>query len=379
MTWQMTPEQEMLRAAVRRLADEQLRPRAVEVDETAEFPWDSLRAMAKLGLCGLSIPGAFGGAAADAQTLCIVTEELARACPSTAAILMAFVVGAQPIVLAGTETQQRRYLPAIASGDKGVCIAITEPGAGSDVASITTTARRDGDHWVLDGTKALIGNVGPAEICVIAAKTDPGAGTRGISAFVVEKGVPGLHVGAIHSKMGLRGTVTGELVMDGCRVPSDSILGVPGRSFATLMQALDLGRLTAAAQCIGMAQAALEEAVSYSQKRVQFGHPLCDNQVIRFMLADMKTEIHAARSMLVMACARHAAGQPFAVEASMAKLFASEMANRVVHKALQIHGGWGYLKGATVERLHRDVRITEIYEGSSEVQRMIIARDVLAH
>lgn len=377
MDTELSREHQELRETARKLADSQLRPRADEVDRQGDYPWDHLHAMAQLGFCGLSIPTEYGGSAADALSLIVVTEEIARGCASAAAILMAFVVGAGTIVEAGSEEQKQRYLPSVARGERGICFAVTEPHAGSDVAAIRSVATRSGDDWVLNGNKALIGNVGPAEICVVALKTAPDAGHRGISVFVVEKGTPGLRVGHIEDKMGLRGTVTGELLLEDVRVPADALLGEPGGGFKYLMRSLNVARLTAAAQAIGIAQAAFEEALQYSQQRVTFGKPLAKHQAIRFALADMATEIQAARSLVYQACRLHDRGLPFVKEAAMAKLFASEMANRVAHKALQTHGGYGYIKGYAVERLYREARITEIYEGASEIQRMIIAGKII--
>lgn len=377
MNLDLDPVQLEMQALARRLAEKQLKPRAEEVDRTAEYPWDHVQAMAQLGFCGLSIPEEYGGVNAGALTMCLVVEEVARGCPSTAAILMAYVLGVISIIRFGTPEQKRKYLPDIAGGKKGICVAITESHAGSDVAAIRSTARSKGDKWVLNGVKSLIGNVGPADLCVVAVKTDPVAGHKGISTFLIEKGTPGLRVGRIEEKMSMRGTVTGELVMEDVTVLGDHVLGEVGSGFKNIMKSLDLGRLAAAAQAIGIAQAAYEEAVRYSQDRTAFGMQLAQHQSIAFKIADMATQVHAARVMLHHACALFDAGKPHSKEASMVKLFASEAATRVTHSAQQVFGGWGIIKGNVVERLYRDARVTEIYEGTSEIQRMVISRHIL--
>ncbi len=366
-----------LQSGARKFAEERLMPLALEIDRNAKVPDRIVRAMAEQGYCGLSIPQEYGGLGANAQTICEVTEELARGCPSSAAVLMAYIVGLQPVVQFGSREQKQKYLPLVARGEKSVCFAVTEDGAGSDVGTIQATARLDGNEWVLNGKKSLIGNAVAADLCIIAAKTDPSAGHKGISAFLVEKGTPGFSVGQVHEKSGMRGTNTAELVMERVRLPASCIIGQEGKGSHYLLASLDLARLTVGAESIGIMRAAMEEAIAYSKRRQTFGHRLEEHQALRFMIANMATGIYAARSMLYDACAKSAAGRPFAVEAAMVKLFASEMAQKVVHDAQQIHGGIGVVHGSLIEKLYRDVRFLEIWEGASEIQRLIIARSVL--
>lgn len=361
----------------RQLAEDVLAPDAQRVDREAAFPAQALRAMAEAGLCAMTIPEEFGGKPADAGTICRVTEELARGCPSTAAVLMAYVIGIQPLVQVGTQQQKKAYLPDLAKARRSICFAVTEAHAGSDVAAIATTAKRRGDGWVLNGVKCLIGNAVGADLCIVGAKTDPDAGHKGVSAFVVEASTPGFRVSHVYEKMGMRGTTTGELTLCDVYVPESALLGTQGKGSSYLLQTLDLARLTLAAEAIGLSQAAFEEAVAYAKRRVTFGEPLAQRQGIQFMLADMATSLHAARVMLYDACRLLEQGLPFNKEASMVKLFASEMAARVTDNALQIHGGWGVVDRSKVERLYRDARYTRIWEGTSEIQRLIISRCVL--
>lgn len=362
--------------AARGLADGLLSANAQRVDRDAAFPAEGLRAMADLGLCGMTIPKEFGGAALDAMTICSVTEELARGCPSTAGVLMAYVIGIQPLVWFGTPAQKQTYLPGLAKAETSVCLALTEAHTGSDVSTIRTTARRDGDDWVLNGTKCLIGNAVGADLCIIAAKTNESAGHGGISMFLVDADLPGVSVGHVYEKMGMRGTTTAEIVLKDVRVAGGALIGKEGEGSKCAFRTLDLARLTLAAEATGIAQAALDEAVAYSRTRETFGKPIGEHQAIQFMIADMATSVHASRVMLHDACRRYDAGEPFNKQASMVKLFASEAACRVANKALQIHGGWGVVDRSKVERLFRDARYTEIWEGTSEIQRVIISRCV---
>jgi len=363
--------------AARRLAAEKLAPDAQRVDRDAAFPTEALRAMADAGFCAMSIPAEYGGNPVDAETICRVTEELARGCPSTAAVLMAYVIGIQPLVDAGTPEQKKAYLPDLARARRSVCFAVTEAHAGSDVSAMSTAAKRHGDGWVLNGIKCLIGNAVGADLCIVGAKTNPDAGHKGVSVFVVEANTPGYSVSRVYTKMGMRGTTTGEITFDNVVVPHNALLGAEGQGSQYLLGTLDLARLTLAAEAIGLAQAALEESVSYAKLRLTFGQPLANRQAIQFMLADMATSIHAARTMLYHACELRSQGKPFNMEASMVKLFASEMAGRVSDSALQIHGGWGLVDHSRVEALYRDARYTRIWEGASEIQRMIISRCLL--
>lgn len=364
-------------AAARRLAEDVLAPDAQRIDREAAFPVEALRAMADAGFCAMTIPETYGGHPQSVATICQVTEELARGCPSTAAVLLAYVIGIAPLVQIGTLQQQKKYLPDLANGRRSVCFAVTEAHTGSDVAAISTHARRNSDGWVLDGTKALIGNAVGADLCIVAAKTDPNAGHKGVSMFIIEAETPGYSVSHVYEKMGMRGTTTGEITLRDVQVPDTALLGVEGKGSGYALATLDLARLTLAAEAIGLSQRALEESVSYAKRRVTFGETLAKRQAIQFSLADMATNLHAARTMLYDACRLHAEGRPFNEEASMVKLFASEMAAKVTDQALQIHGGWGLVDRPVVERLYRDARYTRIWEGASEIQRMIIARCVL--
>jgi butyryl-CoA dehydrogenase len=363
--------------AARKFAEEVLRPAAHKIDAEAAFPSEALRQMADLGFAGLSIPKEYGGSDEDALTICLVTEELARGCPSTAAVLMAFVIGIQPIVQFGTPAQKKAYLPDLAQAKRSVCFAVTEAHAGSDVAAIRTTALRDGSDWILNGTKALIGNARGADLCIVAAKTDPNAGHTGISLFAVEAKTQGYSVSKIYEKMGMRGTTTGEIKLDNVRAPATALVGKEGKGTSQCLATLDLARLTLGAEAIGIAQAALEDAIDYSKQRFTFGKPISEYQAIQFMIADMATSIHAARTMLYNACLLHDSRLPFSREAAMVKLFASEMANRAADSALQIRGGSGLVDRSTAERLYRDARYTKVWEGTSEIQRLVIFRSLL--
>ena len=379
MDFTFTPEQIAWRDRARRLAEDVVLPRAVEVDETAEYPWDIQRAMAQAGLSGLNIPKEYGGAGADLTTLCLVGMEINRACASSGAILAAQVLGSFPLVLAGTPEQKATYLPGLAAGETQMAFALTERGAGSDPASMTTTAMRDGADWIVSGDKCFVGNGGPSDLYVVFARTDPEACARGISAFLVEKRTPGVAVGKAEKKMGIRGTVTSELHFRDVRVPAANLLGEPGNGLRLALATLDLARPTCAAQALGIAQAAFEEAVAYARQRRQFGQRIADFEAIQFMLADMATQLEAGKLLLLKTCALHDAGERrITAEAAMCKLFCSEAAKFIVDRCVQIHGGYGYCGGHNAERHYRDQRITEIYEGTSEIQRLVIARHILA-
>jgi len=364
--------------AARRLAAEQLVPNAARVDREAAYPADTVKAMAASGLCALTIPKEYGGNLVDNATVCRVLEELARGCPSTAGVLAAWVVGSAPLVTYGSPEQKASLLPDLAAGKRSVCFAITEPHTGSDIAAIRTTARRDGDGWLINGHKALIGNAVGAHVCVVAAKTDPDAGHRGVSAFIVDARTPGLKVSHVYEKMGMRGTTTGEISLNDVRVPADALLGPMGKGSTVFLKSLDLGRFTVAAQAVGIAQAALELATAYAKQRVTFGEPLSQRQAIQFKLADMAVAIHASRTMLYDGCRKLDAGAAVVSEAAMAKLYASEAAAMVTDEAVQIFGGWGVVDRPRVEALYRDARYLRIWEGASEIQRLVIARHVLA-
>jgi len=378
MDFELTEEQQMIRKMVRDFAEREIMPIAQETDETGEFPWETIHKMAPLGLLGLPIPEEYGGAGADNVSFTIALEEIARACGSTAITLDAHTsLACEPIYFFGTEEQKRKYLVPMARGEKLGAFGLTEPEAGSDAGATKTRAVLDGDEWVINGQKIFITNGSIAEVVLIAAVTDPEKGTRGISNFIVEKDTPGFRPGREEEKMGLKGSVTSELFFDDCRVPKENLLGKEGDGFKQFLIALDGGRIAIGAMAVGLAQAAFEKAVAYSKERVQFGQPIANFQAIQWMIADMATEIDAARLLVYRAAWLKDKGVRFTKEAAMAKLYASEAAERACYKALQIHGGYGYMKEYDVERYYRDNRLCAIAEGTSEIQRVVIARQVL--
>jgi butyryl-CoA dehydrogenase len=376
MDFDLNDEQQMIRKMVREFAEKELAPHAAEVDAKGQFPGEAIRKMGELGLLGLNVPEAYGGAGADMVSYALAIEEIARACGSTALTVAAHALCTTPLNLFGSEEQKRKYLVPLAQGKLGA-FGLTEPGAGSDAAAIKTTATRDGDWWVLNGSKIFITNGGLADVLIIVAVTDKSKGTRGISAFIVEKGTPGFTPGREEEKMGLRGSLTSQLFFENCRLPAANLLGNEGDGFKYALATLDCGRIGIGAMSVGLAQAALEASLRYAKERVQFGQPIASFQAIQWMLADMGTQIEAARLLVHRAAALKDKGQRFTKEAAMAKLFASEMAERACHKAIQIHGGYGYVREYAVERFYRDVRLCEIGEGTSEVQRLVIARQLL--
>ena len=376
--YRLSREHDELRTLVRELADERIAPRAADIDAKAEFPWDLKQLLAEHDLLGTAFEERHGGTHLDGIGQAIVVEEVARADATTSLIPIIQKLGALPIMLAGSEEQQDRYFPRLASGEWLPAFALTEAGAGSDVASLRMRARRDGDDYLLTGTKRFITHGSVANLLTVFALTDADAGGRkGMSAFIVETNTPGFSVARLEHKMGIRGSPTAELTFDEVRVPAANRLGEEGDGFKIAMSTLDRSRLAIAAQAVGIAQGAFEEALAYAQQREQFNRKLAEFQAIQFYLADMQTELDAARLLTWKAAWAKDAGKRFTLEAAQAKLFASEMAQRVTNKALQIHGGYGYTKEYNVERYFRDARITEIYEGTSEIQKMVIADWVL--
>ncbi len=370
-------------STVRRFVRQQLEPISQQVEETDSIPEEVVQQMRELGLFGLAIPEEYGGLGLGALAECMVYEELSKtnACFRTR-IATNNGIGSQGIVMDGTEEQKRRYLPLLASGEWTACFALTEPDAGSDAAAIRTLAVAEGEYWILNGRKQFITNGDIAQLATVFAVTDPAKGARGgITAFLVEKDFPGFHVGHIDEKMGLRGTHTCELIFEDCKVPKENVLGgekMVGWGFRTAMKVLDKGRLGIAASALGAAQRLLELSIDYAKTRIQFSRPIAEFQAIQFMLADMATQIYAARQMLYHAAwLRDTTGRPVTKEAAMAKVFCTEMAGRVADMALQIHGGMGYMKELPIERFYRDLRLTRIYEGTSEIQRLVIARRLL--
>ena len=378
MHFELTDEQRMTREMVRDFAQNEVKPAAQDRDHSGEFPWDLIRKMGSLGLLGLPIPEEYGGAGSDTVCYAIAVEELARVCGSTAITVAAHTsLGTYPIWRFGSETQRARYLPRLASGQGLAAFGLTEPEAGSDAGSTRTRALADGDGWVLQGQKTFITNGSIAETVLITAVTDPGQGTRGISSFIVEKGTAGFRPGRDEEKMGLKSSVTSQLFLEECRVPRDSLLGQVGDGYKQALITLDGGRISIGAMALGLAQGAYEHALAYSKERVQFGRRIAEFQAIQWMLADMATEIEAARLLVYRAAWLKDQGALYTREAAMAKLYSSEMAERVCFKTIQIHGGYGYMREYDVERMYRDQRLCTIGEGTSEIQRLVIARQIL--
>lgn len=373
MDFRLSEDQELIRAAMREFCAQYVDPIAVEIDESGRWPEEVFALLGEKGWMGMPFPTQYGGAGLDYVTYVVVMEELARSCASICLDLACHILCSLVINNYGTEEQKQKHLVPLTRGQRFGAFAITEPGAGTDVAALTTTAVLDGDEYVLNGVKTFISNGPTANTFIILAYTDKSKGTRGMSAFIVTKESPGFRVGGHFMKMGLRSSQTSELVMKDCRIPRENLLGEEGSGLQIALSSLDNGRIGIAAQAIGIAQAALDESVSYSKRRIQFGRPISENQAIQWMIADMDTDIAAARLLTYHAASLKDQGQPFGREAARAKLFATEMANRHASKAVQIHGGYGYIKGVKVERLMRDVKITAIYEGTSEAMRMVIA------
>ncbi|HEX2642853.1 MAG TPA: acyl-CoA dehydrogenase [Thermoanaerobaculia bacterium] len=378
MLIELTEEQKLLREQVRRFAEEVAKPRAKEIDETGEFPRSFFDQAGELGLAGVSVPEEYGGAGMDAVSYAIVIEEVSRVCATSGVILSVNnSLVCDPLLKWANEEQKKEFLTPLAAGQKLGCFALTEPGAGSDAAGLRSTARRDGDDYVLNGNKVFITNGTDADVALVFASLDLEKKHKGITAFIVPTDTPGYSHGSHEFKLGVNASGTTELAFDNMRVPARYRLGAEGEGFKVAMSTLDGGRIGIAAQAIGIAQAAFEEALAYSQQREQFGQHLSDFQAIQFYLADMATEIDAARLLTWKAAWAKDTHKRFTLEAAQAKLFAAEMAQRVTNKALQIHGGYGYTKEYNVERYFRDARITEIYEGTSEIQKMVIADWVL--
>ncbi len=377
MAFQMTSEQEMIRLMARDFARKELEPHAGRRDREAIFPQDSIRKMGELGLMGMMVPAEYGGSNTGAVSYCLALQEIAYACASTAVTMSVANLSTEPLLRFGNEEQKNTYLVPLAQGRMLGAFAVTEPEAGSDAGSITVRAEDRGDHYLINGTKIFITHGAYADVINLIARTDPKKGSRGLSAFIIEKSFPGFSIGSTEEKMGLRASNTVELIFEDCRVPKENLLGREGQGFAIAMNALDSGRIGISSQAVGIARACLDEAISYARQRRQFGRNIGSFQAIQWMIADMATQIEAAGWLALAAADRKDQGLPFTKEASMAKLFASEVANKAAYKALQIHGGYGYTKEYKVERLYRDARVTTIYEGTSEVQRLVIAREML--
>jgi butyryl-CoA dehydrogenase len=378
MAYQLNEEQMMIQAMVRDFAREELMPSAAERDQTGEFPAENLKKMGELGLMGMNVPIEYNGAGVDTVSYSVALQEVAYACASTAVIMSVHnSVACGPIYLYGSDHLKEAYLKPLATGSKIGSFALTESGAGSDPASQKTKAEKEGDTYIINGTKMFITSGKNSHITVVTAYTDRDQKHRGISAFVVEKGTPGFYVGKEEKKMGLRASDTVELVFEDCRVPVENLLGKEGDGFVIAMSSLDGGRIGIASQSVGLAQACLDAAVSYAKQRIQFGRPISQFQGLRWIIADMATQIEAARLLTFNAAAMKDRGENFSAAASMAKLHASEMANKIAYQALQIHGGYGYIKDYPVERYYRDARVFTIYEGTSEIQRRVIAKKII--
>jgi alkylation response protein AidB-like acyl-CoA dehydrogenase len=376
----LSVEQREVRGLVRALARERIGPRAAEIDRSAEFPWDVVELLRENGVFGVLFDEEFGGVGASALTALVVVEELSKVCATSGLIVAVQELGSLGIKLAGSEEQKRRFLPRLASGEWLAAYALTEPGSGSDSAAMRTSARRDGDAYVLDGGKRFITNAGVASLYVVFAKTDPQLGHAGISAFVVEAETPGLEVGRIEPKMGIKGSTTGEVFFDGCRVPAENLLGGEGEGFRIAMRILDRSRPGIGAQGLGLAQGATDYALDYARSRETMGRPIAEHQLIAGMLADMETHCEAARGLLYKVgrmIDEGDTGAELTKLSAMAKLYCTDVAMQVTTDAVQILGGYGYISEFPVERMMRDAKITQIYEGTNQIQRIVIAREML--
>jgi butyryl-CoA dehydrogenase len=374
----LTEEQELLQTTVHDFAQKEVKPRAAKFDDQEFIDPDVIKSMGELGLLGIVFPEKYGGAGMDTLCYAIAVEELSRVCASTGITLASHIsLGVNPIYMFGTDAQKQKYLPPMCSGQALGSFGLTEPNAGSDAGGTETTAVRENGQWVINGAKMFITNGSTASTSVITAMTDRSKGIKGISAFIVEKGTPGFSVGKKIHKIGIRGSDTTELIFENCRIPLDNLLGKENEGFKQFMTILDGGRISIGAMALGIAQGAFDEALKYSKERQQFNQPISNFQAIQFYLADMATEIEAARHLVYHAARLKDAGKSYGMQSSMAKLYASEVATRVCLKAVQIHGGYGYTKEYPVERMFRDVKVCEIGEGTSEIQRMVIARNLL--
>lgn len=377
MSFDLTKEQEMIIKVFKEFIKNEIAPIAAEIDETETFPRENLKKMAKLNMLGMPFPVEYGGAGQNEYLFAICIEEIAKKCASTAAILAVHNIPCWILTHYGTEAQKEKYLRPLLAGKEIGAFALTEPNAGTDSSKQNSKAVLNGDNYILNGQKCFITNGGEAGIYIILAMTDKEKGNKGISAFIVEDDFQGFSIGKKETKMGIRGSATSELIFKDCIIPKENILGKEGNGFKIAMQALDGGRIAMAAQAVGIAQGAIDETVAYLKQREQFGKPLSSFQGLQWNLADMETNINAARLLVYNAASRYDEGKSISKEAAMAKLFASETAMAVTTKAVQLHGGYGYMRDYPMERMMRDAKITEIYEGTSEVQKMVISRILL--
>ena len=376
MDFSLNREQELIRKMIAAFTENEVKPIAAEIDRTHEFPAENIRKMFQLGIMGMTVPKEYGGAGADQVSAAIVTEELAKACASTSDIVAGHTLCCVPILEHGTEEQKRKYLPMLTEGGVLGGMGITEPNAGSDASKSQTEARLEGDHYVINGAKIFITNGPEAGVFVIFAMTDKSKGTKGLSAFIIESSFPGFSVGKVENKMGLHGVHTSEIVFTDMIVPKENLLGQEGKGFKICMQTLDVGRIGIAAQALGIAEGAMKEAVEYTKTRVQFGKPISKFQNTQFTFADMALRCESARLLTYQAASLKQEGKRCSREAAMAKLSASETAMWVTTKALQMFGGYGYTNDYPMERMMRDAKITEIYEGTSEIQRVVISGNI---
>ncbi|HML33960.1 MULTISPECIES: acyl-CoA dehydrogenase family protein [Sporomusa] len=377
MEFKYTEEQQDFKNTVHDYAVEVLAPRAVDIDKNNEFPLETIKELAKYDLMGIAYPEELGGVGADAICEAIAVEEITYGCAATASILTGHYLGFDALFLRGNDEQKRNYLTPAIQGEKLAAFCLTEPDSGSDAGSSRTTAVRDGDYYILNGSKHFITNAAYADFMVAFAMTDKAKKTRGMTAFVIEKGMPGMTIGAGDDKMGIRGARTHEVIFEDCRVPVENRIGEENEGFKIAMQVIDRGRIGIAAMGVGLAQAALDAAVKYAKDRVVFSNTLSNYQGIQWMLAEMATDVEAARWLTYYAADLKESGKKFSKEAAMAKLFTAEASHRVVHKALQIHGGYGYMKEYPIERMYRDQRILEIFEGTSQIQKIVISNHLL--
>jgi butyryl-CoA dehydrogenase len=374
----LSEEQELAQRTARDFARERVLPRAHEIDEKGKVPPELIAEMASLGFLGIYVPDSFGGAGLDALSYALVCEEINRACASTGVVMSSHVsLVVDPLLHYGSDAQKDRFLRPLASGEKLGCFALSEPASGSDAAAMRTSARRDGDAWVLNGTKNFITNGASADVALVFAQTDANARKRGIAAFVVEKGTPGFNVGKLEHKLGIRGSDTAQLLFQDCRVPAANLLGEAGGGFKIALSTLDGGRISIAAQAVGIARACLEDSLAYAREREAFGKKIVEFQAIQWKLADMATEIDAARLLVWRAATLKDRGEDHILAAAQAKLFASDVAVRAARECVQIFGGYGYLTDFPAERHYRDAKITEIYEGTSEIMNLVIAEEIL--
>ena len=379
MTQQLLNEEELLiRNTVRDFSNTQLASMAAQLDETEEFPWDNIKGIAELGLLGLTIDEEFGGSGGTTRQLAVVAEEMARGCAATSTVFIAHLsLSTQYINMFGNKDQKSKYIPELVSGKKIGAFALTEPGAGSDAAALATTSLKTNGHFVVNGTKTYISNAPEAGVIITMVNREVGSGYKGVDVLIVDSEADGIEVNRLEGKMGIRASTVGEIVYNNCHVPYGNRMGDDGEGFRQTMEVLNASRISIAAQCVGIAQSALDVAVSYAKERSSFGKKIGMHQMIQSMIADMGTEVEAARQLVMKAATLRDANMPFVTEASMAKLFASRVAMESANKAVQIHGGAGYFAPSAAERIFRDARVLEIYEGTSEIQKLVIARNML--